>query len=34
VYRAHTEGDRLGAVPGIRTRDRWLHIFGEFGFSF
>lgn len=34
VYRAHTEGDRLGAVPGLRTRDHWLHLFGLFGFSF
>jgi hypothetical protein len=34
VYRAHTEGDRLGAVPGYRTRDHWVHIFGHVGFSF
>ena len=34
LYRAYTEGDRLGAVPGIRTTDRWLQIFGQVGFSF
>jgi len=34
VYRAHTEGDQLGAVPGLRTRDHWVHIFGQVGFSF
>jgi len=34
VYRGHTEGDPLGFVPGVRTRDRWLQIFGELGFSF
>ena len=34
VYRGHTEGDPLGAVPSIRTRDRWLQIYGELGFSF
>jgi hypothetical protein len=33
-YRGHTEGDELGPVPGIRTRDRWLDIFGQVGFSF
>ncbi len=34
VYRAHTEGDPLGPVPGVRTRDHWLQIFGLVGFSF
>ncbi len=34
VYRGHTEGDPLGRVPGIRTRDRWIKTFGEIGFSF
>jgi len=34
VYRAHTEGDPLGPVAGVRTRDRWLQIFGQVGFSF
>jgi hypothetical protein len=34
VFRAHTDGDRLGPVPGFRTRDHWLHIFGQVGFSF
>ncbi len=34
MYRGHTEGDPLGFVPGVRTRDRWLQIYGELGFSF
>ncbi len=34
VYRGHTEGDPLGEVPSVRTRDRWVNLFGEFGFSF
>ncbi len=34
MYRAHTEGESLGALPAIRTKDRWLVIGGEFGFSF
>ncbi len=33
-YRGHTEGDPLGPVPGVRTKDHWINIFGEFGFSF
>jgi len=34
MYRAHTDGDPLGAVPGFRTKDRWFLLGGEFGFSF
>jgi len=34
VYRGHTEGEPVGPVPPIRTTDRWIQIFGEFGFSF
>lgn len=34
IYRGHTEGESLGSVPSIRTRDRWVNVFGEFGFSF
>ncbi|HUS08413.1 MAG TPA: hypothetical protein VMZ52_19065 [Bryobacteraceae bacterium] len=34
VYRGHTEGDPLGSVPALRTRDHWVNIAGEFGFSF
>ena len=34
VYRGHTDGDPLGAVSGIRTRDHWVHIGGDFTFSF
>jgi len=34
VYRGHTEGDPLAAVPGVRTRDHWINTYGQFGFSF
>lgn len=34
MYRGHTQGDPLGAAPGIRTRDHWLQLYGEFGLSF
>lgn len=34
VYRGHTEGEAFGQVPMIRTRDRWVNIYGEFGISF
>ena len=34
VYQGHTDGDPLGFAPGARTRDRWVNVFGEFGFSF
>ena len=33
-YRGHTEGDSLAGVPAIRTKDRWLNILGNVGFSF
>jgi hypothetical protein len=34
VYRGHTDGDPFADLPGVRTRDRWVNILGEFGFSF
>jgi hypothetical protein len=34
VYQGHTDGDPLGSVPAKRTRDHWINIFGEVGFSF
>jgi hypothetical protein len=34
VYRGHTEGDPLGAVPARRTTDRWVNVVGEFTASF
>jgi len=34
MYRGHTQGDPLGAAPGLRTRDHWLQLYGEFGLSF
>ena len=29
MYRGHSDGEPLGAAPGIRTTDRWLMISGE-----
>jgi hypothetical protein len=34
MYRAHTEGEPLQEVPGVRTKDRWLMIGADFGVSF
>ena len=34
VYRGHTSGDPLGQAPGVRTRDHWVNLYGEFGVSF
>jgi hypothetical protein len=34
VYRGHTDGDPLGPIPPIRTRDHWINVLGEFTFSF
>ncbi|MGH9658636.1 MAG: hypothetical protein ACRD96_08835 [Bryobacteraceae bacterium] len=34
IYRGHTDGDPLGAVDAVRTRDHWVNIFGEMIFSF
>ena len=34
LYRGQTTGTEFGAVPGIRTQDRWLQIFAHIGFSF
>jgi hypothetical protein len=34
VYRGHTSGDALGDVPGLKTRDHWVNVFGELTFSF
>lgn len=34
VYRGHTDGEPLAAVPGVRTRDHWVNIMGQVGFSF
>ena len=32
--RGHTEGEPVGNIPGIRTTDHWMNVFGEFGLSF
>ena len=34
VFRGHTNGEPLGSLEGIRTRDRWINTFGIVGFSF
>jgi len=34
MYRGYSDGDALGWIPDLRTRDRWLNLFGEVGFSF
>src|SRR5215510_13531622 len=34
VVRGHTDGQSIGLVPGFKTRDKWLLINAEFGFSF
>ena len=34
VYRGHTSGDPLGAVPALRTRDHWVNVFAELTFAF
>lgn len=34
VMRGHTSGEPLGDVPGFETKDHWLQILAEFGFSF
>lgn len=34
MYRGYTEGNPFGLVPGVRTNDRWLGVFGEFGVAF
>jgi hypothetical protein len=34
VYRGHTSGDRLGAVPPRETTDRWINIFGTVSITF
>jgi hypothetical protein len=34
VYRGNTDGDPVGAVPPIRTKDHWNNLFAEFTFAF
>lgn len=34
VYRGHTEGQPLGQLSGVRTRDRWINLFGDFSICF
>lgn len=34
IYRGHTDGGPIGNIPGIRTRDHWVNVMGEFGVSF
>jgi hypothetical protein len=32
--RGHTDGEPIGSVPGFRTKDKWVNLLAEFGFSF
>jgi len=34
TIRGNTDGEQIGPVPGLRTKDRWFKIYGEIGFSF
>ncbi|MCS7025854.1 MAG: hypothetical protein NZV14_13715 [Bryobacteraceae bacterium] len=34
VYRGYTNGEAIGAVPGVRTRDHWVNTMAEFGVAF
>lgn len=34
IFRGHTSGSSIGSVPGIRTRDHWINLMPQFGFSF
>ncbi len=33
-YRGHTQGEPLGPVPGVRTKDQWVNTMAQLGFSF
>lgn len=33
-YRGHTDGGPLGAVPAVKTLDRWINVFADFTVSF
>lgn len=34
LYRGHTDGGALGAVPAVKTTDRWINLFADFTISF
>ncbi len=34
MYRGFTNGEPIGGVPGVRTKDRWLVVSADFGFCF
>lgn len=34
VYRGYTNGEAIGSVPNIRTRDHWVNTMAEFGIQF
>jgi hypothetical protein len=34
AYRGHTNGEPLGGVPGIETKDQWISALAQVGFSF
>ena len=33
-YQVTTEGEPVGSVPALKTKDRWLQIYAEFSFAF
>lgn len=33
-FRGHTTGEPLGNLPGVRTKDHWINLYAELGFSF
>jgi hypothetical protein len=34
LYRGHTDGGRLGALPGVESLDRWINLFADFTIGF
>jgi hypothetical protein len=34
VFRGHTSGEAIGAVPNVRTRDHWVNTMAEFAIAF
>ena len=34
VYRGHTDGEAIGSVPGLRTRDMWVNLFADLSVGF
>ena len=34
VYRGHTDGEAIGSLPGLRTRDLWVNLFADLTVGF